>query len=121
MRQSPRQSLLGQPILDSNTFGELWLEEANDEELDGRELDFGSEDADEKSALLAVWYQSKDSKMFYCQNSYEIIKPLAFKDMSFYSGKKVRRIFLYRGQNNQIFWFSQKTEKTLTMNILSKI
>ena len=68
---------------------------------------------DENKALLSYWRFKEDTKEFDCVESFKITQPIPFKDMNYLSGKKNQKLFLYRSQSNEIFWFTEKDDETI--------
>ena len=73
----------------------------------------------QNEALLAYWRFKEDTKEFDCSESFKITQPLPFIDMNYHSGKRNQKIFLYRSQSNEIFWFSREKD-SIYLNIIEK-
>ena len=74
----------------------------------------------DQKALLAFWEYKDDTKEFDCIESFEITQPIPFQDLNYDSGKRCQKIFLYRGQSEEIFWFSPKDEG-IELNVLPRM
>ena len=87
-------------------FNEMDLKE---EDVDKKKEKESNNDNDQK-ALLAFWEYNDATKEFDCIESFEITQPIPFQDLNYDSGKRCQKIFLYRSQTEEIFWFSPRDE-----------
>lgn len=69
-------------------------------------------------ALMAFWSYSSRRKDLECTDSFIIFEPIAFRDTNYFTGKNCQRTFLYRGLNNEVFWFSFDQNQNLNIHAL---
>lgn len=74
----------------------------------------------EGKALLSYWQYSQKTKDFDCKSSTVIFQPVPFKDMNYFTGKTCQRTFMFRGHNQDIFWFSLDDKSSMHIYTLSK-
>ena len=78
-------------------------------------------DRQDGKSLLALWHYREDINDFQCVKSVEIYEPICFRDMNYFTGEVCQRIFLYKGLNDDIFWFSYNEQERLVINILDRV
>ena len=60
----------------------------------------------QRKALLAFWTYNTETDEFSCDKSIEIEQPIPFKDMNYYSNVSCQLTYLYKNQQDEIFWFT---------------